>query len=295
MKKYYENGQEFYLGREIIVMFDCEWHQFESKIKKIQEDYEGNIGIEKISIYLNNRNITDYKISRSALYVILLSFPNNNVKKISFASLESELSMMELELKNKNILFVEGESDKIILENAWGKTYLNEKINFSIISLDGADNFRHIANLGKLDKFNKIIIFLNDYDDKGLSVYKQIKPNKCNMKDCSTNKLVLKKTDDGKIWGMLLPVPDFRLDYISKTDLGFLCIELLFDDKKLSEYKNQVPSFYEEKIIYDRKIYKITEKSDTKIKFANKTRYFTTEDFANFKPLFEKIKEILNS
>jgi hypothetical protein len=192
-------------------------------------------------------------------------------------------------------LYVEGETDKIILENAYKILYQDKKANFKIISLDGADNFRYLANLGKItESSTKMSIFLNDYDQKGLSVYKQIKQNKNkDLENYSTDNFLIKRSDDKKIWTMLLPVPESRKSYVSELDLGYLTIELLFNDTILEKYKETVLSFYTEKTIYNNKIYKITDNTASKITFANKTKDFAAEDFTNFKPLFEKIEEIL--
>ena len=85
-----------------------------------------------------------------------------------------------------------------------------------------------------------------------------------------------------------MPVPDDRKKYANfGQSVSCLTIELLFSDKKLNAY---VEDFIVIEGVTLKKI-----KNDKKINFANSVSNFDAKDFKNFEPLFEQVKEIIDS
>ena len=199
----------------------------------------------------------------------------------------------ELQKSTLPILFVEGKTDKTILENAY-KILYPEIINrgFEIISLDGADNFRHGCNLGKFHEFKRMGIFLNDRDDKGYDVYNQLKPDGKDMKK-ETNSACALKTY-GSLHAILLPIPENKSFYCCiDSERGKLSIENLFEDEKIYKYAEKSPSFYKLKKLFGKGVIEITSDKEHKPKFADSTKDFEAVDFTNFKTIFETIQEII--
>jgi AAA15 family ATPase/GTPase len=200
----------------------------------------------------------------------------------------------EFKLKKESILlFVEGESDKIILENAWAKLYPEEKIPFLIKEKDNAQQVAYA--LENADIFEKEFIFgLFDFDNEGYQRWNGLSSKNFDEDKASTpyTCLVRKKAKKNQ-YALMLPVPDIEeikkqvISGENKTfgDKASLQIELLFYGVKLLS-KN----FIRESVPGGGTVIKFS--GTNKIKFAKSCKDLNSSDFQNFKILFEKINEI---
>lgn len=84
------------------------------------------------------------------------------------------MSVIEQIQRSNKILMVEGETDKLHIENFY--RLKKEEPLFEIIVCNGADNMRHFAiAFEQLNVPREKILFLCDYDKKGIGTYEQIK------------------------------------------------------------------------------------------------------------------------
>jgi ABC-type uncharacterized transport system ATPase component len=196
-----------------------------------------------------------------------------------------------LKKQNLPILFVEGKTDKIILENAWEKLYLNEKMPVSIRDGRGCDSMK--ALIRQRESLNPLKIFwIFDYDDEGFKV--QNESFHCGKKDSQFKilenvPLDIKKDISNEFYLMLLPLVKFdNKNYASFSSKNkHQTIEHLFEKKlwgKLGEEKEVVP---------DHSFWYMPKRQKTK--FAESTAKFSANDFKNFMPIFETIEEVLRT
>lgn len=220
----------------------------------------------------------------------------NVMKELSEAKREKDILNKQLnDIRNVNtpLVYTEGPSDVVIIENAFEKLYPNIERPFNLINGSCANHLKNIfENDSTFEKSEQIQIAIFDFDDafnqwNGVKKYGLIENNPL--------KCLVKKHNENNGYLILLPVPDIEL--IKKQVLinenetfkhkSVLEIEhLFFDLEKFNEW------FIEEKApggnIYQFKGDKY------KTEFSKLTVNFSNDDFKHFIPLFEKIAEIIN-
>jgi predicted ATP-binding protein involved in virulence len=213
----------------------------------------------------------------------------NAIKKTK--QFEDELGKIIKENDKLPILFVEGKTDKIILENAWKKLFPGEKIGFKIENAFDCFFIQNTFMRGELFINNPDSTFIGMLDfDKAYENYKRIKDKKDDYEeidDDEQNGLTLKhKNFNGYIF--LLPIPLNRKDMAGKKfeENSLLSIEFLFDETKIENFIEKKPIPGGEKRII---------KENKKIEFAKLTESFSKEDFLNFEKIFLKINNIIES
>ena len=218
----------------------------------------------------------------------------NVMKELSEGKKEKDLLIQQLnDIKNINVplVYTEGPSDIIILENAFSKLYPEIVRPFNLINGSCANHLKNIfENDSTFEKNENQQIAIFDFDDaynqwNGVKNYELIENNPYK---CLTKK---HKSKNGYV--ILLPVPRIGLiesQVINDNDnfkhKSVLEIEhLFFDIEECKEW------FISEKnpggVIYQFKGDKF------KSEFSKKTDNFSKESFKNFIPLFEKIAEII--
>ena len=203
---------------------------------------------------------------------------------------ELNKTIADLKDEKKPILFVEGPTDKTIMENAWQKLRKNEKMTFRIQpAFDRffiANTFRR-CDIFKNDK-EKLFAGMLDFDEafedwqrvltKGQDVWE--------YKENNHEKGLLIKHKKHKAFLFLLPVPPHRLSYANEGygKMSRLPIELLFTDDILTTHIEDIdlPGGVRVKKFKDEK----------KAAFAEKTKDFNADDFAHFKPIFVILDKI---
>lgn len=206
---------------------------------------------------------------------------------------QTEQTLKEIEDLRENILStsksyilcVEGDTDKIILENAWNKLHPTRNMPFFIHVCYADTQIKSLLERINLDSFiGKTFIGLWDFDSaynqwKGLS-----KSWKKMQEDVSLG--LLNKKEACPLYALLLPVPSYRTDYASRT-LGSesaLSIELLFKDRLLSQYTNT------KRCLGGGSIKEM--KNNKKTEFANRSNNFNARDFEEFNKIFQIILDI---
>jgi len=211
----------------------------------------------------------------------------------------SELIKIISDLKDetKPVLFVEGKTDKIILENAWEKLKGRAPIPFKI--QQAFDRF-FIGNTFLREEIfrnnrDNIFIGLLDFDEAFENWERLLKARgKSNLKkweqiekDHSKGLCIKHKNHNAYVY--LLPVPSHRREYANEKygKLSMLSIELLFTDDKLTDCVE------EKEVLGGSKVLKIKEEKKTM--FADRTKNFSKEDFSNFKAIFDVIEDTITN
>lgn len=181
-----------------------------------------------------------------------------------------------LSSNKKVILLVEGRHDKTHLNNAFSKLKDEfDGLDFGIFHMDGATNIEHmIKGLYTCDiEHDRIYIGIVDADDEGEVVCKELG----------------KATKD---------LDRFHIFKYPKSQLqgfrGSLTVENLYD---ISKYENAYRRATSEFEFNPKSINSISEniKSCAKAILESDSANFVKEDFVNFRPIFQKIQDIINS
>jgi len=195
------------------------------------------------------------------------------------------------------ILFTEGITDKIILETAWGKLNPSKNMPFYIQDSFDASFLGNLFRRGDDEQegifevySDKKFFALFDFDSAGYSQWNNLSKFTEYIEE-DPKKCLTKKHADKDAYALLLPVPesDIKNQVINEEttfkDKSLLDIELLFYgvDSLNSFFKKEVQAGSGEIIKFSGK----------KRKFAEQIASLQPNDFKNFEPFFEKIKEII--
>ncbi|NQY37960.1 MAG: hypothetical protein HRT37_24030 [Alteromonadaceae bacterium] len=213
-----------------------------------------------------------------------------------------EANAKEYKESNKWFLFLEDKHTNIykiaylkLNEIDFDAENLNEKFNqaspFNIYSKNGDTQLNMFLGSVVIDEWaNKKVIGLFDFD----TAYNQFNGlNKGRWEPVTGNEstcLYRKRKDHEHFYSLVIPVPDFRKTYANKRlgSSSALEIEMLFTDDKLEELnsltKKEVAGTLD----------KISQFSGKKSEFWKLLIDLDTDDFINFKPLFDKITELLS-
>jgi predicted ATPase/5S rRNA maturation endonuclease (ribonuclease M5) len=195
--------------------------------------------------------------------------------------------------ESESIVITEGKTDATILRSAWEKLYPQREIPFIIvpagIEIDenkrsgGADNTRRTLELISNISEDRVIIGLFDNDKEGNEQYKGLSKKIFEPYD---DESICRKHQQKEIYGLLLPVPENRSEFVSDSDLTlrFLEIEHFFSDDLLDQYDLKGETFY-------NAFFKI---DGNKTRFADESENFDTEIFSNFELIFDEISDRIN-
>lgn len=206
----------------------------------------------------------------------------NVMKDLSETKKEKEKLENLLRDSNKPVIFCEGTSDVSILQKAFKKLYNTELFN-NEIKIEGGGGEGEVGNKVKSNKTENIIIGILDNDFAGQKQRDKI------IKDHNFNKIDETHCVNSKNHLVILPIPDFRKNaavYFEKKTF----IEYLFSDTTLEEKLEVVLTQHRGetfKRFDDTKIDSIKSQIIKNIDKLDKC------DFIHFKPLFEKIAEII--
>jgi len=208
---------------------------------------------------------------------------NNEWKKITFVKffynwlqdLSEVMNYYSLEEDNI-VIYVEGLSDKIILENAYNKLHPKHN-NFVFYDVGGTRELVKKIDASKISDFGKMSFGIFDFD-RAYEEFNGLKKDKNRFGEIegSENECLFRiREDEGrKIFALLLPIPEDRKMIASSIFGGNskLSIEMLFNDEIL-EYDGNLR---EEKVPGGSTIHVFT---GDKIKFAEKTKDFKIDNF----------------
>lgn len=209
--------------------------------------------------------------------------------KMGLASVLEELSGEDA----RPIILTEGKSDKKILDTAWEKLNPGQPIPFKIISsgiqidedrrTGSAETVRRsIEYLSTLTDRN--IIGLFDNDREGNEQFKGLSNQIFNQHDLA---IPFRKHLTKNIFGLLLVVPEFRVDFVTQNSLTqrYLVIEHLFGNEILEQHNMKGEN------ILNTNVFEI---SGNKNDFSRLCINFEADVFVEFRKLFDKLEELLN-
>ncbi len=309
----------FSIFASIVRDFDLVYANYPNKYdlkKNLAEQIKGIVVVDEIDLHLHHfalanclprliqifKNVQFIITAHSPIFLLslekvlgssgfeILELPfGKTLSPRNYSDYQQIKDLMEAEAKllasTKRVnLLVEGESDKIILENAWQKLYPNQEMNFEIFCVFGSSAIRTILKReSTYQKSEKYFIGLFDFD-KAFSDWNGLKNAPIDPNTNESNGLTKARTNSHG-YGVLLPVPPHRSGWASRQlgDRSSLSIEFLFEDEKISAYtRNQELAQGNVQVVF----------SGDKISFAESTSKFQTNDFLNFQPIFERINHI---
>ncbi len=192
------------------------------------------------------------------------------------------------QLNPKMILYVEGITDKIILETAWNKLNFNKQMPFLIEPRDGHKNVKTALDINSCYILHPKIIYVGLFDfDDAFNSWNGL--NKENWDKINCNVTLLKKHKKNNAFAMILPIPEFRTNQADENfaNSSILSLELLFTDEVLGTNISPIKS-------RPNPDSRIKDFIGDKTKFANKTKLFEKTAFSEFEKIFDIIDKILN-
>lgn len=245
-------------------------------------------------------------IDNEMLMPMVASYIGNKYKEIEALQLELSKNTAIIESYNTPVLFVEGESDKLILKKAIEFFSTNETVKNSLrIEYDNGCSYIKDMMIAYLYDRNKIYkcACLLDLDEKGKKTKNEIISQSKYIASKEAKKIEIFDLNGTAINNHLRTI-------LSKTPLPYM-IEDLFDiavirhaeshnwlKEKPNLDKSQVPSekSYKDYLIQDKKLsedeflYTKTIKMENKKDFSDHvTKNATAEMYVNFKPLIAKL------
>lgn len=190
----------------------------------------------------------------------------------------------------KTILLVEGTTDKQIIECAWQKLY-QRPMDFAVQVALSHNAIKATLNDGQVFTKNpdKNVIGLFDFDS-GFNEWNGVWKRDGLSFEEDPKKCLGRKHASEKGWSLLLPVPESRR-FLASKELGALScmsIELLFEDKQF------LPNMITQRPLPYPGATRPSVSDKMKQKFANHVATLEAAAFANFIPIFEKIRQIMD-
>lgn len=194
--------------------------------------------------------------------------------------------------KQPLLVLVEGESDELILAQAWEKLRPGKTMPFEARAALGMRNLNITLNdqelFAKLG--SRMVVGLFDFDnayDQWNGVWKS-KDKPSTLVSSLESAGLIKRRNGEKAWSMLLPVPAHRSGYASKNLGGksILSIEFMFEDTDIPpQMIDQIPA--------PLGVSNPQFKNSQKMNFAAHVSSLPASSFTSFKPLFEAFDKIL--
>ena len=253
-------------------------------------------------IITHNERLINKAQEGELLYINRASLENGRVNPIStnnYNSVTAELaskmfSLSELE-RSKIIVITEGKTDKRLLEIAWSKLNPDSECPFKFISsgiqidentrTGNADSVRRTIETLSTFFSDLHIVGLFDNDREGYEQFKGLRQGVFEPHNLVQNH---RKHLDKNIYGIVLPVPGFRANYINPDSFTqrYFVIEHYFPDEIL-----QLNNMMGESILPDVQIFEI--KGDKNL-FSQVVENLESDRFSNFTLLFETIEQLFN-
>jgi AAA15 family ATPase/GTPase len=228
----------------------------------------------------------------------------NVMKELSETKKEKIILNRQLDdIKNINIplIYTEGPSDIIILENAFNILYDNIEKPFQLVNGYSCTQLKNTFENNKTFIKNSIYpqIAIFDFDNafsQWNGLWNSKNEKKYNNIELNPFRCLTKKHNDYNAYAILLPVP--KIENIKKQVLDPDKSDNNFGDKSVLQIEHL---FFDVDILKDS--FKIENGSGgakfvyfigNKDTFAQNTKNLDKENFKHFIPLFEKITEIIN-
>ncbi len=236
-------------------------------------------------------NLDSLKRQFGVSYTLFMELQKEYSKKIKELDQKSKEIDEIKSQADKPLIFTEGPTDKKVLETAWKLFNPESDLPYIIKDKGGADGVAYVLENGAV--FEKTFIFgLFDFDAKGYQKWNGLASHKYfKISNTTHAACLMKKHQENKFYAILLPVPDNDLQKQvmsdNNNDFGdksYLVMEHLFwGVEGLEKYFVEDPA-------PGGKIIKFSGNVDDLILDA---KIIGERAFLNFKPIFERIKEIV--
>lgn len=222
----------------------------------------------------------------------IIPIPKDNYNSVTAELASKMFSLNEIE-RSKIIVITEGKTDKKLLEVAWAKLNPNVDCPFKFISsgiqidettrTGNADSVRRTIQTLSTFFSDLKIIGLFDNDREGYEQFKSLQADVFEPHNFAINH---RKHLVKNIFGVVLPVPDFRLPYINSTSYTqrYFVMEHYFSDAILEQ-----SNIKGESILQGVPIFEIKGNKNT---FSESAENFAANEFFNFSLLFENIFQL---
>ncbi len=219
----------------------------------------------------------------------IIPIPKDNYNSVTAELASKMFSLNEIE-RSKIIVITEGKTDKKLLEIAWAK--LNPDIDCPFKFISSGIQIDENSKTGNADSVRRTIetlstffsdlkiIGLFDNDREGYEQFKGLRKEVFEPHRLDQNH---RKHLEKNIYGIVLPVPDFRLNYINSESLTqrYFVIEHYFSNDIL-----EVNNMIGESILPRVEIYEV--KGD-KNGFSEYVGELNANEFSNFSLIFNYI------
>lgn len=224
----------------------------------------------------------------------IIPIPKDNYNSVTAELASKMFSLNEIE-RSKIIVITEGKTDKKLLEVAWAKLNPDVDCPFKFISsgiqidentrTGNADSVRRTIQTLSTFFSDLKIIGLFDNDREGYEQFNSLQSDIFEPHNFAVNH---RKHLVKNIFGVVLPVPDFRLPYINSTSYTqrYFVIEHYFSDAVLEQ-----SNIKGESILQGVPIFEIKGNKNT---FSESVEDLEATEFSNFSLLFENILQLFN-
>jgi len=199
--------------------------------------------------------------------------------------LHGVINFHNLKPEENIIVYVEGESDKLILENAYKKLYPKHH-EFIFYGTGGKRELYQKINASQISDLGRIAFGVFDFDS-AFNDFNGLKNGFDEIEGSEESCIFRRRVNrENKIFALLLPVSNSRKNIASRQfrENSLLSMEMLFEDDVLKDCGNlksqEVPGGL------------VNMFWGNKAEFAQKTGSFKKDAFSNFAPLFMKLIEL---
>ncbi|MFV0195384.1 AAA family ATPase [Empedobacter falsenii] len=229
-----------------------------------------------------------YYLNKAGLDVGRVSF----ISPFNYSSITSALASNILTIdenhRNKIIVVTEGKTDKRLLEIAWQKN--NPEVDCPFMFISSGIQIDENTRTGNADSVRRTIqtlstffsdlkiIGLFDNDREGYEQYNSLQRGVFEPRNFQ---ILHRKHLDRNIFGLVLPIPNFRQNYINDNSITqrYFVIEHYFSDDILREH-----NMINEPILQGTEVYQIQGDKDN---FSERVNNLPQVEFQNFNLLFE--------
>lgn len=292
LEKYKKNG-ETTIGYQLLTLaaiFHSKRINDSSYLKKLLDETSilkdpYLVTVAEFALYFDSSS--EHKIMKQQLHNNFLKMKDVTKDLIKLPANRLRFSPLDLIESNKTTTIItEGYTDVEILEHAF-TILTNGKIPYWKIKpagnkSGGANEVKFVLDKCKpLSSENEIIIGIFDSDTEGVNQFDGL------QFDFYNDYTRVKKMQDANIFGIKLPVPDFREIYVKQErEHLYLAIEHYFEDELLIKYDVVKPSGIPG-------LYKIKSTNSIKSNFSKNIKSIKDpEIFKHFIQLFETIDDI---
>ena len=217
----------------------------------------------------------------------------NSVSLSDYKVVSEGLSALFHTEDDKPIILTEGKTDKRLIEVAWNKLNPDIEIPYHIVS-PGLNTVNDDERTASADSVRRALEYASTFLDKKIvGIFDNDREGRERFKGLSNNifepylaQSDVRKHQTKDIWGVSLPVPQFRSGFITENSITqrYFVIEHYFENEILEEFNMKGEN------ILTTDIFEIQGSKDT---FSTRVSQKPVEAFNHFEILFNKLNELL--